>query len=417
MRASRTRVGKFRSKTGKRVTPDTGGLGAWSSQGTEDIVQKTLFNTRLDIWGSSNRAQITREVVEMLFSWQKNLQLVMVLAAAFVSVSCVSTGSAPTDKNGGSTVSAQPTPTSKAGAVKLPAPVLSFNDTGLSVSDGITRNGLWDVDSAEIAWEFSFDLGQTWTRGQGNTFEVKDDGAKMIWVRARDDAGNTSEIVSVGCVLDTQAPLVLTVTPQREGATLRLQLSGLEPGARWEYSLNGQAPWHVGSGPALGVLGHGIAQVWLRQVDVAGNPSEAQAMGLQSPSLLAHEISGHPLQPSVLASGLQTYLIHGVVQRGDADHVRWEVPQGQMLVSFKLVHYAYDNFASYALQRSSVFDAGMDTMRMLAWGQLGLRDLNRNVLTNTWPQRRGEGPMTLRFQQNGPLPTPYAIELTLAPAN
>jgi hypothetical protein len=25
--------------------------------------------------------------------------------------------------------------------------------------------------------------------------------------------------------------------------------------------------------------------------------------------------------------------------------------------------------------------------------------------------------MTLRFQQNGPLPTPYAIELTLAPAN
>ncbi len=353
----------------------------------------------------------------MLFSWQKNLQLVMVLAAAFVSVSCVSTGSAPTDKNGGSTVSAQPTPTSKAGAVKLPAPVLSFNDTGLSVSDGITRNGLWDVDSAEIAWEFSFDLGQTWTRGQGNTFEVKDDGAKMIWVRARDDAGNTSEIVSVGCVLDTQAPLVLTVTPQREGATLRLQLSGLEPGARWEYSLNGQAPWHVGSGPALGVLGHGIAQVWLRQVDVAGNPSEAQAMGLQSPSLLAHEISGHPLQPSVLASGLQTYLIHGVVQRGDADHVRWEVPQGQMLVSFKLVHYAYDNFASYALQRSSVFDAGMDTMRMLAWGQLGLRDLNRNVLTNTWPQRRGEGPMTLRFQQNGPLPTPYAIELTLAPAN
>jgi hypothetical protein len=138
---------------------------------------------------------------------------------------------------------------------------LSFNDTGLSVSDGVTRNGLWDVDSADIDWEFSFDQGQTWARGQGSTFEVKDDGAKMIWVRARDDAGNTSEIVRVRCVLDTQAPPALAIASQREGATLRLELSGLEPGARWEYSLNGQAPWHVGSGPALGVLGHGIAQV------------------------------------------------------------------------------------------------------------------------------------------------------------
>jgi hypothetical protein len=357
--------------------------------------------------------------MNMLLSRQKNLQLVLVLAAALVSVACVSSGSAPADKNWGSPVPSQPTPPPKpkAGAVKLPAPVLSFNDTGLSVSDGITRNGLWDVDSADIDWEFSFDQGQTWTRGQGNTFEVKDDGAKMIWVRARDDAGNTSEIVRVRCVLDTLAPLALSVTPQLDGLTNRLQLSGLESGARWEYSLNGQAPWHVGSGPALGVLGHGIAQVWLRQVDVAGNASVAQAIDLQSPSLLAHDASGNPLQPSVLASGLQTYVVHGVVLRGDADHVRWEVPQGQMLMSFKLVHYASDDFASYALQRSTVFDAGMDTTRLLAFGQIGPSDLNRNVLANTGPQRRGEGPMTLRFQQNGPLPTPYAIELTLAPAN
>jgi hypothetical protein len=353
----------------------------------------------------------------MLLHRRKNLQVVMVLAAAFVSVACVSTGSSPPDQNWGSSVPSLPTPTPKAGAVKLPAPVLSFNDTGLSVSDGVTRNGLWDVDSADIDWEFSFDLGQTWTRGQGNSFEVKDDGAKMIWVRARDDAGNTSEIVSVGCVLDTQAPLALTVTPQLDSLTNRLQLSGLESGARWEYSLNGQAPWHVGSGPALGVLGQGITQVWLRQVDVAGNPSEAKAIDLKSPSLLAHDASGNPLQPSVLASGLQTYVIHGVGLRGDADHVSWDVPQGQMLMSFKLVHYASDDFASYALQPSKVFDAGMDTTRLLAFGQIGPSDLNRNVLAITGPQGRGQGPMTLRFQQNGPLPTPYAIELTLAPAN
>ena len=353
----------------------------------------------------------------MLLRHRKNLQVVMVLAAAFVSVACVSTGLSPPVNNWGSSLSPQPTPTPKAGAVKLKTPVLSFNDTGLSVSDGITRNGLWDVDSADIDWEFSFDQGQTWTRGRGNGFEVKEDGAKMIWVRARDDAGNTSEIVSVGCVLDTQAPLPLTVTPQLDGLTNRLQLSDLEPGARWEYSLNGQAPWHVGSGPALGVLGQGITQVWLRQVDVAGNPSKAQAIDLNSPSLLAHDASGNPLQPSVLAAGLQTYVIHGVVVRGDADHVRWDVPQGQMLMSFKLVLYASEDFASYALQPSKVFDAGTDTTRLLAFGQIGPSDLNRNVLAITGPKGRGEGSMTLRFQQNGPLPAPYAIELTLAPAN
>lgn len=352
----------------------------------------------------------------MLFRQQKKFQLFQVLAAALVSVSCASTGLAPADKNWGSTVSDLPTP--EAGVIKLKAPVLSFNDTGLSVSDGVTRNGLWGVDSADIDWEFSFDLGATWTRGRGNTFEVKDDGAKTIWVRARDDAGNTSEIVRVRCVLDTLAPLALSVTPQLDGLTNRLQLSGLESGARWEYSLNGQAPWHVGSGPALGILGHGITRLWLRQVDVAGNPSEARAIDLQSPSLLTHEVSGNPLQPSVLASGLQTYLIHGVVVRGDANHVRWDVPKGQSLIAIKLVLYGSDDvLSSYSLQPGSVFDAGMDTKRMLAWGQIGLSDLNRSVLANTGPQWRGEGPMTLGFQHNGSLPTPYAIELTLAPAN
>jgi hypothetical protein len=164
-------------------------------------------------------------------------------------------------------------------------------------------------------------------------------------------------------------------------------------------------------------LGQGIAQIWLRQVDVAGNTSAVQVIELQSPSLLAHEVSGNPLQPSVLASGLQTYLIHGVVMRGDADHVRWDMPKGQWLMSIKLVHYISDDFASYALQPSTVFDAGMYTSRMLASGQISPSDLNRNVLANMELQGHGEGPMTLRFQQNGTLPTTYALEITLAPAN
>lgn len=352
----------------------------------------------------------------MMFRRPENSQFVMLLAAAFVSVSCVGSGSAPAGKGWDPLASSQPK--SKAGAVILPAPVLSFNDTGLSVSDGITRNGLWDVDSADIGWEFSLDQGATWTRGQGNTFEVKGDGAKMIWVRARDDAGNTSAIVRVGCVLDTTAPVALAISLQLEGVTNLLQLSGLEPSARWEYSLNGQSHWHVGNGSALGVLGHGITQIRLRQVDVAGNPSEATVVDLQSASLLAHDASGNPLQPSFLASGFQTYLIHGVVTRSEADYVRWDVPKGQRLVSIKLVRYgSEDSVAVYALQPNSVFDAGSDTTRMLTFGPMSPSDLNRNVLASMGRQWHGEGPMTLKVQQTGPLPTPYAIELKLGAAN
>jgi len=252
-------------------------------------------------------------------------QSALLLIAVFLMSACGGSGS-----ESAGTAQTNPAPVSATGAVVLRTPDLSFTDTGLSVTDGIIRNGRWGVESGGIDREFSLDLGATWTRGTGSYFEVKGDGAKMIWVRARDDAGNTSEIVRVNCVLDTMAPAAVVISGQSEGATNTLRLSGIEPGARWEYSLDKQRSWTAGTGTGtgLGILGNFLTRVWLRQVDMAGNPSVAQGFELQNPSILAHEASGDPLQPSILASGLQTYLIHGVVVRGDADYVRWETPRG-----------------------------------------------------------------------------------------
>ena len=304
------------------------------------------------------------------------------------------------------------------GAVILKAPVLSFNDTGLSVSDGITRNGLWAVDSPGIDWEFSLDQGATWTRGVGTSFEVTGDGAKMIWVRARDDAGNKSEIVRVNCVLDTSPPAALGVASQIEGVTHSLKLSGIEPSARWEYSLDEQRSWAPGQCTALGILGNNLSRIWLRQVDLAGNASGAQVFDLQKQSLASHEASGNPLQPSVLTPGLQTYLIHGVVVHGDADYVSWDIPKGQMVQSVRLVQYeSQDAIALFALQRNTVFDAGVDVSRMLVHGHMRPHDLGRNVLANVPKSQLGEGAMTISIQQTGPLPTQYAIEVVLAPAD
>jgi hypothetical protein len=69
------------------------------------------------------------------------------------------------------------------------------------------------------------------------------------------------------------------------------------------------------------------------------------------------------------------------------------------------------------LQASKVFDAGVDTARMLVYGHMGPADLSRNVLANIPSAQLGEGAMTLWFQQTGTLNTQYAIEVVMAPGN
>ena len=84
-----------------------------------------------------------------------------------------------------------------------------------------------------------------------------------------------------------------------------------------------------------------------------------------------------------------------------------------------LLQYHYvspDKVAFFALQRSPVFDAGIDVNRMLVYGHMGPPDLQRNVLDKLAPEQLTSGPMTLWFQQTGPQATEYAIELVFQAA-
>ncbi len=303
-------------------------------------------------------------------------------------------------------------PPTSAGTV-LAKPVLSFTDTGLSVSDGETRIGAWQVSSL-VGWEYSFDMGRTWTRGEGDFFDVTGDGAKTIWVRALDDLGNTSEIVMVSCVLDTMPPAPVQAQVATQDQTRLVRVAGIESQGRWEYSLDEQRTWLSGKGDRLAILGNAIPVLWLRQVDLAGNPSPLELVNLLEPgSLTWHEASGDPMQPSVLSmQQARTVLLHGVVVRGDADYIRWDIPVGQRLKAMRLVHYvSADPIAFFAIQRAPVFDAGIDVNRMLVYGHMGPQDLQRNVLQGVSPTQLTSGPMTLWFQQTGPQTTEYAIEL------
>jgi len=318
---------------------------------------------------------------------------------------------------GGDTNTQAPmSPTPGSASKFIPKPVLTFSDTGLSVTDGVTSKGRWDV-SSPFPWEFSFDMGATWSRGQDKSFNVEGDGAKLIWVRSYDDMGNTSEIAVVNCVLDTMPPAPIQAVVMTQDLTRLVRVSGVEDQGQWEYSLDDARTWLTGTGDRLAIMGNALTGLWLRQIDLAGNKSPMERVSLEPNSATWHEASGNPLQPSVLSlQQARTVVLHGSVARGDADYIRWDIPVGQSLKTVQLVHYvSSDPIAFYALQRAPVFDAGFDVSRMLVYGHMGPEDLKRNVLEKLPPAQLTSGPMTLWFQQTGSQATEYAIELVFQP--
>ena len=304
-------------------------------------------------------------------------------------------------------------------AVILPPPVLSFNDTGVSISDGVTSNGRWSVSSPldGLGWEFSLDMGRTWIRGEGGSFEVTGDGRKSIWVRTFDHLGNTSEIVMTACTLDTTPPLPPRPETGGSGGLPTVRVEGLESMATWEYSLDEQLTWAPGRGTALVFAGNAIGRGWWRQRDVAGNPSVAVVTAIDDPASAGWlEASGDALSPSRLPAWQGTLVLHGSIMRGDTDFVRFDVPAGQRLRGLRLAHYASpDRIAFYALQRGPVFDAGTDVQRMLAWKHLGPDDRLVELTAPIDPQFLGAGSFTLWVNQTGRDATVYALEIEIGP--
>lgn len=305
------------------------------------------------------------------------------------------------------------------GSVILKPPVLSFTDTGVSVSDGVTKTGLWSVTSSDsVGWEFSLDMGVTWTTGDGNSFEVMGDGKKTIWVRARDGMGNTSEIVVANCTLDTMAPVSLAaVSAGRESAS-QLTLQGLESGALWELSLDGGLSWFRGSGEALSVTGNDTATVQVRQVDLAGNLSAPIGIDVRSQASGWVELSTNAAQPTKAGSLNHTLLVHGEIVAGDADYVTMDIPAGFRIGSVQFILYdSTDMVSFYAMQRKAVFDAGTDISRMLAHGHFGPGDLKRNLLASLPPSELAAGPLTIWINQTGSVKTRYALLISIERAS
>ncbi|MBB3296081.1 hypothetical protein FHT39_004760 [Mitsuaria sp. BK045] len=168
--------------------------------------------------------------------------------------------------------------------VPAPRPRLVM-DTGVSDRDGITSRADVQVDAllGSGRWRYSLDGGESWVAGSGDRIAAAAfgaDGRKDLIVEQFDAQGHRSVSSRLSFELDTLAPAALTPTAPANGWLGRdgdIHVGKLDRDAHWQYSLDGTT-WRAGTGGGLRgaeVGKEGEQQVWLRQVDLAGNTSEA----------------------------------------------------------------------------------------------------------------------------------------------
>jgi hypothetical protein len=162
------------------------------------------------------------------------------------------------------------------------------NDTGASNKDGITNIGTVNISGLETgaSWQYSVNGGSNWLTGTGTSFSVAPGtyGAGSILARQSDLAGNTSANGQLGAItIDTTAaaPSLALASDAGISSSDRItnntivNISGLETGANWQYSINSGSNWLTGTGTSFSVAPgtYNAGKIQARQIDLAGNTS------------------------------------------------------------------------------------------------------------------------------------------------
>jgi hypothetical protein len=163
------------------------------------------------------------------------------------------------------------------------APSLALTqDTG-TTGDKVSQNGALTVNGTEPGAKLEYSLnGST---GWSTSFTATE-GANTVYVRQTDVAGNVSAASSafsftkdttvaaptVALSSDTAGAGTTGTTTDKVTSNGALTVSGTEPGAKLEYSLNGSTGWSTSFTAA-----EGANTVYVRQTDAAGNVSAASS--------------------------------------------------------------------------------------------------------------------------------------------
>ncbi|MDR9835834.1 adhesin [Herbaspirillum huttiense] len=178
------------------------------------------------------------------------------------------------------------------------APLIALAHVGGTVNDlPVTNRDTVNVSGVESGARLQWRLNRNdytgnpdWNTASGATIsptgmtpnEVKN---WYLEVRQVDAAGNASNVSRLGFTLDTQPPAApsLRLVDARGSAAAgwfsnsgKIDIEGLEPMGRWQYSLNGGSTLVDGSGSRLTLpAGDGAKNLIVRQYDLAGNHTDS----------------------------------------------------------------------------------------------------------------------------------------------
>ena len=175
---------------------------------------------------------------------------------------------------------------------------------GNSAGEILTNNPALQLGNreADATVEYSTDGGATWSPDF-----TASEGLNTVEVRQVDLAGNASSTTSVSFTLDTVAPTApLLALEQDTGASASdlitkigtLKVSGMESGARVEFSSDGGATWAESYTPL-----EGWNLVSVRQIDAAGNASPVSTLNFRLDNIAPQ------LSPS-LSTGAKPILVN-----------------------------------------------------------------------------------------------------------
>ncbi|ALV05954.1 hypothetical protein [Roseateles depolymerans] len=189
------------------------------------------------------------------------------------------------------------------------APVLDVTQSGTGAQTGtvvgtgtavdpIVINSAGKVTIATEAgadWRFSTDGGSTWHSGTSAGISSNDlqEGTNTLQIVQIDKAGNASPATSLTIVKDTVAPEashLAVVGDLQSGisASGSIAIGSLEPGATWDYSLDGGQTWVHGQNASLdaSVLTKGVNHIDVVQIDAAGNRGAVSSLDVFKPAPL-----------------------------------------------------------------------------------------------------------------------------------
>ena len=164
--------------------------------------------------------------------------------------------------------------------------VLNF-DSGQLDSDLITFDlqvNVFNVDSS-AAWQYSIDSGVSWQLGSNDSFLLAENTVYSlddIQVKATNSAGNLSTATLLALTTDNISDDVALSLDLDTGAAssdlitsaTKINVTGLEPGSNWAYTLDNGASWVDGQGSFFNLADnttYSADHIQVQSSDVAGN--------------------------------------------------------------------------------------------------------------------------------------------------